>query len=129
MKDAAKAVKSQLMTFQKCLLRGSSVSAMKGCSTGHGTHREHMQLHPLALQIGVSFIPIHLRFHAPVVTLGHEGILPAITPKSCFRRCTYCRTVGSRYRRRSAISSRIRSQIRFAVCRCLRGALRSACRI
>ena len=50
------------------------------------------------------------------------------SPSVTFRPCTYCRTVRSQIWL-SGISARIRSQMRCAVCRCFRGALRSSCKM
>ena len=71
-KDPAKAGERQFVRFQERLLRRVRESAVEGRSAGHAAHRKHLQLRALAGQIGVSFVPIHLRFHAPVVALRHE---------------------------------------------------------
>ena len=57
------------MCFQKSLLRRVQVGAMKGCSARHTTHRKNLKLDSFARQIGIGFVPINLRFHAPGVTL------------------------------------------------------------
>src|SRR6266542_3210320 len=62
------------MCFQKRLLRGSQIGAMIGRPAGHRTQREHLELYPFAIQIGVGFIPIDLCFNAPVVALRHKGL-------------------------------------------------------
>ena len=71
MKNPAKPGKSQLVSFQKRLLRGVRESAVEGRPTRHAAQGKHIQLRALAPQIGISLVPIHLRFHAPVVALGH----------------------------------------------------------
>ena len=78
--DAAEVMKRQLVGFQKRLLRGSQIGAMIGRSTGHRPHLEHLELDPLAVQIGIRFIPVDLRFHAPVVALRHEGLQTSQSP-------------------------------------------------
>src|ERR1035438_9960826 len=145
--NAAEVMERQLVGFQKRLLRGPQVGAMIGRSAGHRTKRKHLQLDTLAIQVGIGFIPINLGFDTPVVALRHKGLAPGqpqrffalrhILPhralgsmwRSAQKRWgTYCRTVRS-----AAVhpgtSCRMRSHIRFAVWRCLRGALRSASRI
>ena len=63
---------AQFVRFQKRLLRGVQESAVERCATGHTPHGEHLQFGPLPSQIGDGFVPIHLRFHAPVVALRHK---------------------------------------------------------
>src|SRR3982750_117899 len=47
-KDTTKEAEGQLMRFQKRLLRGMGERAVKRRSAGHTSHREHLQLRPLA---------------------------------------------------------------------------------
>jgi hypothetical protein len=63
------------MSFQEGRLRGIRESAVERCPTRHAAQPKHIQLRALAGQIGVSLIPIHLPFHAPVVALGHADFL------------------------------------------------------
>src|ERR1039458_5518841 len=69
-----KIMKRQLMGFQKRLLRGSQIRPMIGRAAGHRTHRKHLQLDPLAIQIGIRFVPIHLGLDAPLIALRNEGL-------------------------------------------------------
>lgn len=62
------------MPFQECLLGRMSVGAMERCAAGHASHRKYLQLYPLACQVGVSLIPVDLRFHSPGVALRDEGL-------------------------------------------------------
>jgi len=45
---------------------------MERCATGHAAHAEHILLLPLAHDVGKCFVPIDLRFYAPVVALRNE---------------------------------------------------------
>ena len=75
----------------------------------------------LAPDLGHGFVPIHLRLAAPVVDLRHE----------CLPRCeselllaSLHITAHRRFRHTASVRScRIRSQMRCAVWRCLRGAV------
>ena len=82
------------MGFKKRLLRGPWIRPMEGRAAGHRPHREHLQLDPLPVQIGIRFVPIDLRLDAPVVALRNERLVTT-RPSSCLRRSTYCRTVRS----------------------------------
>ena len=86
MKDPTEPGKGQLVSFQEGLLRSIRESAVEGRSAGHAAQGKHIQLRPLAGQIGVSFVPIDLGFHAPFIALGHadfpcqqsQGVLPVM---------------------------------------------------
>ena len=71
---AAKVSERQFVRFQKRLLRRVQISAVKRRSAGHAAHREHLQLDSLAGQIGIRFVPIDLRFHAPGIALRNAGL-------------------------------------------------------
>ena len=91
---AAKVGERQLVRFQKRLLGGMQIGAVKRRSARHAAHRKHLQLDSLAAQIGIGFVPIDLRFHAPGITLRNAG-LAHHQPSAIFRSCTYSRTVRS----------------------------------
>src|ERR1035438_625290 len=74
--DPTKVAKRQLMGFQKCLLRGVVISHMKRAAAGHRSHREAIHLAHLPANLGHRLVPIHLRFHTPVVDLGNESLPP-----------------------------------------------------
>ncbi|HEY5213440.1 MAG TPA: hypothetical protein VIJ38_10530 [Acidobacteriaceae bacterium] len=76
MEDATKSCERQLMSFQKRLLGGTRIGAMKRCSAVHAAHGEDLQLHPLAAQIGIGFIPVHLRLSRWRIALRDEHVLP-----------------------------------------------------
>jgi hypothetical protein len=59
------------VSFQEGLLRSIRESTVEGHSARHAAQGKHIQLRALAGQIGVSFVPIYLRFHAPFIALGH----------------------------------------------------------
>ncbi len=73
-KHPAKVGQGQLVRFQKRLLRRAPIGAMKGRAARHRAHREHLQLHALAVHLGPRLVPVHLRFLAPVVALRHERL-------------------------------------------------------
>ncbi len=60
------------MGLQKRLLRSSQIGPMISRAAGHRSHRKHLQLDPLAVQIGVRFVPVHLGLDAPRVALRNE---------------------------------------------------------
>jgi len=62
------------MCFQKSLLRSVRVGPMISAAAGHRAHLENLELDPFATQNRVSFVPIHLRFHAPFIALGNEHL-------------------------------------------------------
>ena len=125
--NATEVLECQLVRFQKCLLAGVRICPMERSSAGHRPHAEHIQLLLLAVELRPRLIPIHLAFVAPLIGLRNER-LSASNPNSLFRLRTNCRTVDSATST-SGISCRSRIQIRCAVCRCFRGAFRSASRI
>ena len=63
------------MRFEESLLGGVEKSAVEGRAAGHAAHRKHLQFGPLAREIRIGFLPIHLRFHAPRVALRNESIV------------------------------------------------------
>src|SRR5450759_1992282 len=71
-KHPAEKGERQFMRFEERLLSGVQERAVKRCATGHTPHGEHLQFRPLPGQIGDGFVPINLRFHAPVVALRHK---------------------------------------------------------
>ena len=75
--NPAKIAECQLMSFKKCLLSSVCVGPVKCSAAGHRTHLEDLQLGTHAINIGVRFVPVHLRFHAPVVTLWNENFVSA----------------------------------------------------
>jgi hypothetical protein len=95
---------------------------MKCISRRHAAHREELKLAGLTFQFRHRFEPVHLGFLAPVIALRHER---QPTAEFLLRFWMYCRTVTSATGK-SGCSSRNRIQMRCAVCRCLRGACRSA---
>ena len=70
--DTMKEAEGQLMRLQKRLLCGVGEGAVERRSARHASHREHLQLRPLAGYIRVRLIPIHLGLYAPLITLRHE---------------------------------------------------------
>src|SRR5206468_4615046 len=70
--DTMKEAEGQLMRLQKRLLRGVGEGTVERRSTCHASHREDLQLRPLAGYIRVRLIPIHLGLYAPLITLRHE---------------------------------------------------------
>src|SRR5262249_21620265 len=53
--NTAKICESQLVRFQKRLLRGTRIRAVERSAAGHAAHRKHLQLRTLAGQIGPGF--------------------------------------------------------------------------
>ncbi len=64
--------KGPLVPLQKCLLTGVRKAAMECSSAGHAAHAEHISLLSFSLDIGGSFVPVHLRFLSPNVGLRNE---------------------------------------------------------
>ena len=64
--------KRSFMRFQKRLLARVREGAMERSSTGHAAHAKYVGQLPLSADICVSFIPVHLRFFAPIVGLRNE---------------------------------------------------------
>jgi hypothetical protein len=60
--------------FQQCLLRGVRIGPMEGVARAHAAHREELQLHNFAAQLGHALEPIHLSFLAQFVALRHEDL-------------------------------------------------------
>src|SRR5579883_545891 len=74
--NPTKIAEGQLVRFQKSLLRGPEISPMEGYAARHPTEREDLQLLPLPTQVSLGFVPVHLAFAAPVVTLRHAYLAP-----------------------------------------------------
>ena len=66
--------KPQFVRFQKRLLAAVREGTMKSSSTSHAAHAEYVGLLSLSADIGVSFIPVHLRFLPPGVGLRNERL-------------------------------------------------------
>ena len=98
------------------------------CARGRRAHAEDVDFALLAVDLRKDLVPVHLCFAAKLVRLGNENFLCPSSPIAALRCRTYSRTVDSPTPT-SGISCRNRVQMRRAVCRCLRGALRSASRI
>jgi hypothetical protein len=49
---------------------------MESAAAGHPAQRENLKLLTLAAQVGLGFVPVHLAFAAPVVTLRHAHLAP-----------------------------------------------------
>jgi hypothetical protein len=75
--NPAKVAERQLVSFKKCLLCGVRVGPVKRPAAGHRTHLEDLQLGAFTVKIGVCLVPIHLRFHAPVVALRNKNLVSA----------------------------------------------------
>src|ERR1700691_4927080 len=73
-KYSTKIEKRSFMRFQKRLLAGVRKGAMKRSSTGHAAHAKYVGQLSLAADIRVCFIPVHLRFSAPIVGLRNERL-------------------------------------------------------
>ena len=71
---STKVNKRLLMCFQKRLLAGMRESAMEGSATGHAAQAEYIGLLSLSADIGVGFIPVHLRLATPNIGLGNERL-------------------------------------------------------
>src|SRR5262249_43112256 len=74
--DSTEVGEGLLVRFEKRLLRGPRISSMKRTTAGHAPHREHLNFLTLAVQVRISFIPIYLRFAAPLVYLRHVHLSP-----------------------------------------------------
>jgi hypothetical protein len=66
--------KPQFVRFQKRLLAAVREGTMKSSSTSHAAHAEYVGLLSLSADIGVRFIPVHLRFLPPGVGLRNERL-------------------------------------------------------
>ena len=64
------------VSIQKRLLCRSHISPMKRRAAIHAPQAEHLQLHSFTAQIGVGFVPVHLRFPARFVLLADIGFRP-----------------------------------------------------
>src|SRR5438093_1359015 len=73
-KHPAEELKRELVCFQKRLLGGVIVGAMKRSASRHRAHREAIHLAQLAHDFRESFVPINLCLAAPVVALRHERL-------------------------------------------------------
>src|SRR5438309_5792443 len=70
----AEELKRELVCFQKRLLGGVIVGAMKRSASRHRAHHEAIQLAQLARDFRESFVPINLSLAAPVVALRHKRL-------------------------------------------------------
>src|SRR5277367_5373957 len=75
MKYSTEACEGQLMSFQKRLLCGPRIGAMKRCAAVHAAHGKDLQLHSLTPQVGVGFVPINLGLCRWRITLRDEDFL------------------------------------------------------
>src|ERR1700683_3232296 len=66
--------KGPLVRLQKRLLTGVREGAMERSSTGHAAHAKYVSLFSLSPDIGVSLIPVHLRFLSPTIGLRYERL-------------------------------------------------------
>jgi hypothetical protein len=48
---------------------------MKSRAAGHRSHRKDLKLDPFAVEIGIVFLPVDLRFDAPAVALWNERLV------------------------------------------------------
>lgn len=64
------------MRFKERLLCRVQISAVERRPAGHRSHREHLHPGPLVAEINPGFIPIHLSFLSPDVTLRHKRLPP-----------------------------------------------------
>ena len=71
LENTIKILEGSLMRFQECLLGSVRVGPVISSAAGHRTHLEYLAIDPFATQNGVGFIPVALRFHAPVVALPY----------------------------------------------------------
>ena len=88
-KDPAKPPECQLVGFQKRLLRGMRIDAVKGRAAGHRAHAEDVDLAALVIalrgscreafvagvEIDPALVPIHLRFAAKLVGLRDKDLM------------------------------------------------------
>ena len=93
--DAPEVPERQLVRLQERLLGRVAVGPMERAAAGHAPQAEHLQLHPLAVQVGHRLVPVDLRLAAPRVALRHERLARQPAPAAAFRSRTYCRTVDS----------------------------------
>ena len=75
-KYAAEVGEGVLVRFQKRLLGGVQIGAVKRRPAGHRAHREDLHLGPLIAEIDPGFIPVDLRLLSPTVALRHERLAP-----------------------------------------------------
>ena len=62
-----------LVRLEERLLRGTRVGAVERRPARHAAHAEHLQLDPVAAELGGRLIPVDLSLRAPGVGLRHEG--------------------------------------------------------
>ena len=60
----AKIGERMFVGFEQRLLRGVRISPMEGVARAHAAHREELQLHNFAAQLGHALEPVHLCFLA-----------------------------------------------------------------
>jgi hypothetical protein len=73
--DSQEIGKPQFVRLQKRLLAAVRKGAMESSSTGHAAHAKYVGFLSLSADIGVSFIPVHLRFLPPGVRLRNERLV------------------------------------------------------
>src|SRR5947209_5997272 len=61
---------------------GAGIRSMERRARGHAAQRKDLQLLALAVQIGLGFVPIDLRFLAPGVLLRHAHLRARPQPES-----------------------------------------------
>src|SRR5881396_1444032 len=126
-KHPAEELKRELVCFQKRLLGGVIVGAMKRSASRHRAHREAIHLAQLAHDFRESFVPINLCLAAPVVALRHER-LPFCHPQLLLATADVM-THGRFHHCKLGPFRTNPLPDACAVCRCLRGACWSARRI
>ena len=71
--DAAKVGEGVLVRLEERLLCGTRIGPVERRPARHAAHAEHLQLDPIAGEIGHSLVPVDLSLRAPGVGLWHEG--------------------------------------------------------
>src|SRR5438270_156132 len=71
------------MRFEKSLLRGSWIRIVEGGATRHAAHAKEIEFGSFPAEVGVRFIPVHLAFRSPKITLRNERI-PTQKPQFLF---------------------------------------------
>src|SRR3954465_13356765 len=97
---------------------------MKGRTTSHAAHTEHIHLGPLSGKIDKGFVPIDLPFDSPFIALWHKRFSMA---KPQFT-LTLQNVLGNRGSANGMLRKFFPEPVidPLCVCRCLRGASRSA---
>ena len=71
--DPAEVGEGVLVRLEERLLRGTRVGAVERRPARHAAHAEHLQLDPVAAELGGRLIPVDLSLRAPGIGLRHEG--------------------------------------------------------